>query len=77
MKAWQGFVGGRQKDNFFRRHTIEKLWVLPLIADRLYCGRAIFGNAVMRDMNISTQLADDNGQAPQYSEQAISSYPSE
>lgn len=37
----------------------------------------IFGNAVMRDMNISTQLADEHAPAPQYSEQAISNYPSE
>jgi transglutaminase-like putative cysteine protease len=37
----------------------------------------IFGNAVMRDMNISTQLADQNAEAPQFSEQAISNYPSE
>ena len=36
----------------------------------------IFGNAVMRNMNISTQLADENAPAPQYSEQAISNYPS-
>lgn len=37
----------------------------------------IFGNAVMRDMNISTQLADEHAPAPQYSEQAISNCPSE
>jgi hypothetical protein len=31
----------------------------------------IFGNAVMCDMNISTELTGESAQAPQYSEQAI------
>jgi hypothetical protein len=37
----------------------------------------LFGQAVMRDVNISIQLVDESAQAPQHSEQAISNHPSE
>jgi hypothetical protein len=37
----------------------------------------IFGNTTMRDMKVSTELADENDQAPQYVKEAIANFSGE
>jgi hypothetical protein len=45
------------------------LWILH--------SQRIFGNTTMRDMKVSTELADENDQAPQYVKEAIANFSGE